>query len=321
MPRVTIETDLTQDEIAKLGRELARAETAKVKALVEKKVAMDGFKGRLDGLESRISELTTSIETGKSPIEMEVEERPGAPGVVEYYRPGTNEKVGERPMTFTDRQQGIAFPDPDDRDDDEPPAEEQEIADGPAEAEALRSKRLEDEHRERVQALIGEVAPLVKVTPLEGGGFLAALDISGESLRDTGDTEESARMHVLNIFADAQPKYVPLPDTVTWSDVAAASEEATSDVPTDAPPAPRTLSDAPKTLLKAPRRRRGGRVIDATGPEEKEVTTETLAAAEGSTEAGAPESGGEGAPAVTPECEPGCDIAPPHEHSAGWTAF
>lgn len=320
---VMIDVDLTLSEIAKLGGELAQAEMAKRKALVEKKVAMDGFKGRLDGLESRITELTTSIDTGKAPIEMEVEERPGAPGMIEYFRPGTNERVGERPANFADRQQGLQFPDPDDRDDDEPSAEEQDAASTPSEAEQLRAKRLDDEHRERVAALIEEATPLVKITPLDGGGFLAALDISGESLRDTGDTEESARMHVLNLFADAQPKYVPLPDTVTWADVVEATAGNVPEEETP-PPAPRTLSDAPKTLLKAPKRKRGPRVVDATVPgQETDVTDETLAAAaEGSDEAGAPDAGGDvGAPAGTVEdlCLEDCELD--HRHTALRTAF
>ncbi len=306
MPIVTIETDLTQDEIANLGRELARAETAKGKALVEKKIAMDGFKGRLDGLESRITELTQSIETGKAPTEMEVEERPGAPGVVEYYRPGTNEKVGERPMSFSDRQQGLNFPDGDDRDDDEPPAEEQEVAGSPSEAEMLREARLDFEHKERVAALVAEVSPLVVVTPLDGGGFLAALDISGESLRDTGDTEEAARAHVLELFANAQPKTVPMPDTVTWGDVAEASAEIASEETAATP----GLTKPPKTGLKAPKgkKRKGGVVLVGADGEETPVTEESIAE-------GAPT-----APAVPAEtCLEDCAIE--HQHTAERVAF
>ena len=253
---VTIETDLTQDEIANLGRELARAETAKAVVVREKKAATDGFKGRLDGLNSRIVELTSAIETGKAPIEMEVEERPGAPGVVEYYRPGTNEKVGERPMAFADRQQDMRFPDGDDRDDDEPPAEEQDVAASPSEAEMLRQARLDFEHKERVTALVEEMRPLVVVTPLDGGGFLAALDVSGESLRDSGDTADIATDRVLAIFAEAQGRMAP----VTWGDVAEASAEQ-PEVEAAPTAGPRVLSDAPKTLLKAPKRKRGAKVV------------------------------------------------------------
>lgn len=310
---VTIETELTQSEIANLGRELAKAETAKVKALVEKKVAMDGFKGRLDGLASRISELTTSIETGKAPTEMEVEERPGAPGVVEYFRPGTNEKVGERPMAFNDRQQGLAFPDGDDfDDDDEPPAEEQELADTPSEAEMLRQARLDFEHKERVEALVAEMRPLVVVTPLDGGGYLAAIDVSGESLRDSGDTEDIARDRVLGIFAEAQGRIAP----VTWGDVAEASAANVEEEPAPAP----GLTPAPKVGLAVPKGKRPPKRLRV----EKvaaDGTSTTLSVEELEAEAGASSSGGEGAPASSVECEIGCDLEPPHEHSENWTAF
>lgn len=219
MPTARIAQDLTQSETANMGMELARALAQKEKVEAEKKVANDGFKGRIDGLASRIHELSAAIESGQAFVEMEVDEEVGAPGVIYQYVKGTREKVGERPMSGEDRQQKLGLGERIDSDgaDDE---HDELGAETPAEAEALRTARLQAEHEERTASLVETARAAVTVTALDGGGFLAAIDDDVEvPLRETGETEEAAREAVLKLFAESLPKFeAPAP---SWDDIQA----------------------------------------------------------------------------------------------------
>lgn len=354
MPTIAITTELTPSEEKNLTAHLTKALDTLESVKKEAAETSAEYRSQIKSLDARVHELKETLKSGAGSVNVEVEERPGPSGIIELFRivngtdASTWPKVGERPVTDKDRQGDLFAGIPSDN----VPHEDEQEADTPAEAEAMRNRRLAAEHGERILQLVAVAKENVRVTALDGGGFLAALeaevpdlDVIGETriaeLRETGETEDGARAAVLKLYMESLPKFeAPQP---SWNDVLAASEEQSAaeeiaalageqDVdaafdaehslnaadnapeinPADAsePASAPGLTAPPKTGLKAPRKKRGPRVVDATGPEEKEVTEETLA------EAGAP-GGGNGAPADL--CFEDCSES--HEHSIERTAF
>lgn len=311
MPTVTIPTDLSSSDAILLGQQLCSALAREEKVKADKATAMGEFKSELDGLASRIKQLRTALESGRGEMQVEVDEVPGptGSGIIFLCRKDTGEKVGERKATDKDRQATLPMVG-----DDHGHTDEQEAA-TPAEAEALRRQRLEDEHNARNADLIAQARERVVVTEQDGGGFIAALAaIEGvNELREIGETADEASEKVIALFAEALPPFQP--EVVAWGEVAgegadgdamptldeiasAPDVEPVAEVSTDmAEPGVEEPTSAPiekpKKLLRAPKGTRSKRMTiqDEAG--------NVLAPTEAVEEAGAPDAGGGGAPAET----------------------
>jgi hypothetical protein len=269
MPMTKIPTELSPDDLKALTGELTRALDEQERVKEEAAESGAEFRESLKGLSARIHELKEQIKSGRGELEIDVDERPGASGVIDLFRAGTNEKVGERPLRDSDRQadlfNGTSAPATD-------RSEEQDVASTPAEAEKLRRRRLEAEHADRITGFIATARESVTLTALDGGGYLAALmvDVDGEikALRETGETAESAADKVMALYTELLPKFEPPP---SLDDVAAVAEDlerkdemaaleadqtrdAAGEIIEQGPP-----DDAPKTLLKPPKGKKNGK--------------------------------------------------------------
>jgi len=116
----TVFDPLTEDEIRKLGEELAQVERSKQAAREERKATVGEIAGRVNLADKRIAELTEMIVTGRKPVEVEVitamnTPKPGWKRVIRVDRPHDS-TVREEPMTWEERQGSFAFEEqPDER--------------------------------------------------------------------------------------------------------------------------------------------------------------------------------------------------------------
>jgi hypothetical protein len=334
MPIVKLPIDLSDADVKVLAVQLAEALDRKESVEREKKIAMDDFKSQIDALTKRIHELKESVRNGRGEVETEVDERPGVPGIIDLFRKGTDEKVGERPMSDADRQGNLPLAAAAGNDVER--SDEQENADSPEDAERMRIDRLEAEHNEAIDARVAAAAETVVLTPLDEG-FMAEVKILDGgpvgALQATGDTEDDAKAAVLKMFRDMQPEFER---PVTWADVQAASaevaeEQAADDGAVDAagslaePSAaadePKAPEDGPRVGLQVPKngpkpkRARRHRIQDAVATEEAPADAPTDADA--SAEDVVLSAGGDDVPVTL--CPPECDID--HDHSEERTGF
>lgn len=339
MPTAKLATDLSNDDRKALTVALTDAldEDERVKAEAAEKAGE--YREQRKGLEKRIHELKEQIKSGRGEIEVEVDERPGASGVIDLFRKGTDEKVGERPMRSEDRQMSLVS---------DAPATDEQTAATPAEAEKMRVNRLRAEHGDRILQWMSDAKENVRTQELDGGGWLALLQLepvdggSANALREQGETEDEARKKILDLYASTLPKFEePQP---TWDEVAAASaaqQDATAaEVVDGAPLEPAAAvppDDAPKTLLTPPKGKKAKRhKVVVPGSDKPVDLDEAVAAAENFK---APKDGHEGAaasldagdagaelsetsdgpPFVPVLCTPDCEME--HEHTEERTAF
>lgn len=103
---------LTDWERLEIGESIADAQMKAEQAELDKKAVDEGYKGVIEGAYADVSNLTKQLRRGKKDVMVQCQiSRDYRLGHIRTIRMDTGEILEDRPMTKSERQMGMIFPD------------------------------------------------------------------------------------------------------------------------------------------------------------------------------------------------------------------
>lgn len=292
MSTLRLPVRLTDEDRLHIQGDLSLALSGLEAAESAKKASNAEHNARIKSLKLTIHDHNSGLVAGVIYREVEVrDEKDFATGKTRTIRLDTGEEVISKDIDPDERQTVLGLPAPGSKlvDVGGDASDEQRDASTPEEAEAMRAERLANERAERISAAVSEARARIVVLPIEvhegePAQFQGTVQAGNRVIEETGFSEAqtvAAVVASLTEWAEAEEAARPEP-TPTWEEVQAASAETQRLAEIDRLAAEQKedqKKNGPKNLLKAPKPRKGKKIVVKTvAPDgtETEVDVEKL---------------------------------------------